>query len=280
MTTYLDPHHTVRHRRRPAGVTGPDPDGDGGARAGAAGRHRARPVAGRAPRQYGDLPRLGPRRAARPGRPGRLRGRGGAAFPFATKLEAAAPRPPAGRGREPERGRAGQRKDAALALTRPHLVLDGAVATARALHARELHVVLPGERPAAAAAMRTALAERDDRVPVHSHVAAPRFVAGQAKAVVELLVRPAEPAGHELAARGGRRAPGPADAAEQRRDLGPGRAAGAARRAAYAAVGTRDEPGATLLTLSRPGADPLVGEAAYGDRLRDDLPARATGGRR
>ena len=55
-------------------------------------------------------------------------------------------------------------KDSALALTRPHLVLDGVVATARALAAREVHVVLPGERPMAAAAMRTALAERDDPV--------------------------------------------------------------------------------------------------------------------
>ena len=44
-------------------------------------------------------------------------------------------------------------KDTALARTRPHLVLDGAVATARALGARQVHVVLPGDRPLTAAAM-------------------------------------------------------------------------------------------------------------------------------
>ncbi len=92
-----------------------------------------------------------------------LRGRGGAGFPFATKVEAL------GRGRPVlvvnlSEGEPASSKDTALALTRPHLVLDGVVVAARALAAREVHVVLPGERPMAAAAMRTALAERDDPV--------------------------------------------------------------------------------------------------------------------
>ena len=78
-------------------------------------------------------------------------------------------------------------KDHALALTRPHLVLDGVVATARALRTRKVHVVLPGERPAAAAAMRPAIAERNDGVQIYTSTADSRFVAGQARAVVELL---------------------------------------------------------------------------------------------
>ena len=54
-------------------------------------------------------------------------------------------------------------KDSALALVRPHLVLDGAVATARALRATEVHVVLPGERALPARQMTTAVGERDGR---------------------------------------------------------------------------------------------------------------------
>jgi NADH:ubiquinone oxidoreductase subunit F (NADH-binding) len=162
-------------------------------------------------------------------------------------------------------------------LTRPHLVLDGAIAAGRALHARELHVVLPGDRPLAATAMRTALAERDDPLPVHSHVAAPRFVAGQAKAVVELLAgrpnlpvttwRPDAVSGHQ-----GR--PTLLSNAETWARLGLLVLRGERE---YAAVGTREEPGATLLTLSRPGAEPVVREAPYGARLRDFLTGEAYG---
>ncbi len=206
----------------------------------------------------------------------RLRGRGGAAFPFATKLEALR------RGRpvlvvNMSEGEPASSKDAALALTRPHLVLDGAVAAGRALHARELHVVLPGDRPAAATAMRTALAERDDPLPVRSHVAEPRFVAGQAKAVVELLSgrpnlpvtswRPDAVSGHQ-----GR--PTLLSNAETWARLGLLVLRGERE---YAAVGTREEPGAALLTLSRPGSDPVVREAPYGSRLREYLTGSAHG---
>ena len=104
-------------------------------------------------------------------------------------------------------------------------MLDGVVVTARALAAREVHVVLPGERPTAAAAMRAAIAERDDPVRLVTRTAEPRFVAGQARAVVELLAgRPNLPR-DELGARGGLRPPGSTDAAQQRRDLGQDRAA-------------------------------------------------------
>ena len=62
-----------------------------------------------------------------------LRGRGGAGFPFATKLEVAAAR----RTRaevvvNASEGEPASFKDAALVLARPHLVLDGASVTARA----------------------------------------------------------------------------------------------------------------------------------------------------
>ena len=279
MTTYLDPHLTVRTDTddRPASpvpvptrvTVHPGPALLAGIEHGpslAAHRH-----------QYGDLPRLD--RDALHGlvQRVRLRGRGGAAFPFATKLEALR------RGRRPvlvvnmSEGEPASSKDAALALTRPHLVIDGAVAAGRALHARELHFVLPGDRPAAATAMRTALAERDDPLPVHSHVAESRFVAGQAKAVIELLSgrpnlpvttwRPDSVSGHQ-----GR--PTLLSNAETWARLGLLVLRGERE---YAAVGTRSEPGAALLTLSRPGADPVVREAPYGTRLREHISGPAYG---
>ncbi len=67
-----------------------------------------------------------------------VRGRGGAGFPFGTKLEAASAA--SGGAREVvvnvSEGEPASLKDAALALTRPHLVLDGAVLTARVLGTR------------------------------------------------------------------------------------------------------------------------------------------------
>jgi NADH:ubiquinone oxidoreductase subunit F (NADH-binding) len=201
-----------------------------------------------------------------------LRGRGGASFPFATKLAAAA------QGRRPvvvvnlSEGEPASAKDHGLATTRPHLVLDGAVATARALRAREVHLVLPGERPAAAAAMRTALAERDDPVRVVSHVADKRFVAGQAQAVLQLMSgRPNLPvtAWQPEAVSGHRRLPTLLSNAETWARVGLLVLRGVAE---YSAIGTRDEPGAALLTLGSPGREPVVVEAEYGTRLRDHLP--------
>jgi NADH:ubiquinone oxidoreductase subunit F (NADH-binding) len=226
--------------------------------------------------QYGDLPALDRTALLADLRRIGLRGRGGAAFPFATKLEAL------GRGRPVlvvnlSEGEPASSKDTALALTRPHLVLDGVVATARALAAREVHVVLPGERPMAAVAMRTALAERDDPVRLLTRTAAPRFVAGQAKAVVELLAgrenlprtswAPEAVAGHQ-----GR--PTLLSNGETWARIGLLALRGARD---YALLGTAAEPGATLVTLGAPGAIPVVREAAYGDRVRDLVPRERHG---
>ena len=168
-------------------------------------------------------------------------------------------------------------KDTALALTRPHLILDGVVATARSLRAREVHVVLPGERAATATAMRTALDERSDGIRIVSHVAGSRFVAGQAKAVVELLSgRPNLPvtSWQPEAVSGHRGKPTLLSNAETWARVGLLVLRGVT---AYSSLGTRDEPGATLLTLSSPGRDPVVREAEYGARLRDFLPTGLAG---
>lgn len=207
-----------------------------------------------------------------------LRGRGGAAFPFATKLETAARR------RRPvvvvnlSEGETASSKDAALAQARPHLVLDGAIAAATALGARDVHVVLPADRPLALRRMQLAMGLREDRVKLHEHVAEPRFVSGQSSAVIELIAgRPNLPvttwAPAAVAGLDGR--PTLLCNAETFARVGLLVLAGAA---AYRRLGTATEPGTTLVTVTVPGHEPEVREVEFGSPLRDVLPAAAYGG--
>ncbi len=201
----------------------------------------------------------------------RLRGRGGAAFPFAVKLRAAAA------GRRPvvvvnaSEGEPASHKDGALAVTRPHLVLDGALAAAGALGAREVHVIVPHERRHVAAALRAAVAERPERERITVHAAADRFVAGQARAVLELMAgRPNLPvtAWQPEAVEGHRGRPTLLSNAETWAHVGRLLLVG---DAAYAEQGTAAEPGTTLLTLS--GPVPVVVEEAFGTPLADVVPS-------
>lgn len=201
----------------------------------------------------------------------RLRGRGGAAFPFGVKLRAAA-----ASGHRPvvvvnaSEGEPASHKDGALALTRPHLVLDGALATAHALGAREVHVIVPHDRRPVAAALRAAVAERPERGRITVHAAADRFVAGQARAVLELMAgRPNLPvtAWQPEAVDGHRGRPTLLSNAETWAHVGRLVLVG---DAAYAAHGTATEPGTTLLTLS--GPVPVVTEVAFGTPLADVAP--------
>lgn len=117
-----------------------------------------------------------------------LRGRGGAGFPFATKLRTAARRGVVVVVNLSE-GEPASHKDAVLAMRRPHLILDGAVLAARALGARRVHLVLPGDKKLVSTPMTAALAERDtgDKVEWRIHTAAAGYVSGQARAVIELM---------------------------------------------------------------------------------------------
>jgi NADH:ubiquinone oxidoreductase subunit F (NADH-binding) len=232
-------------------------------------------------RQYGDLPPASADDLLRSAEAVGLRGRGGAGFPFATKLRAVL----GARGRSRpvvvvnlSEGEPASAKDSALARHRPHLVLDGAVAAGRALRADAVHVVLPGERQHTRAAVRAALAERpDEGVRFHVHEAASRFVAGQARAVIELLSgRPNLPVtGWQPDAVSGL-------------DGRPTLLSNAETWAHLARLvllgerevrrhGTAAEPGTTLLSVTAPGGPPVVVEAEYGGRLRDALPGRAQG---
>lgn len=213
----------------------------------------------------------------------RVRGRGGAAFPFEVKLRTAADRSRQGRRRPVvvvnlSEGEPASAKDSALALMRPHLVLDGAVATAYALGARELHVVVPQDRPLVGASVRAALAERHDRLRTEVHVAASRFVAGQARAVLELMAgRPNLPvtAWSPEAVAGHRGRPTLLSNAETWAQVGLLVLGGESR---YAAAGTPDEPGTTLLTLVTPSAPtPEVVEVGFGTPWTEVLPPSWSG---
>lgn len=207
-----------------------------------------------------------------------VRGRGGAGFPFATKLSAAA------QGRRPvvvvnaSEGEPVSAKDAALALVAPHLVLDGAATAARALRARDVHVVLPGDRPRARGLLAAAVAERADRdLRWHTSTAQPRFVAGQARAVIELLEgRPNLPvtAWTPEAVAGYRGRPTLLSNAETWAHVGLLATEGLAPTLAR---GTREEPGTTLITVNAPGQPQTVHEVEHGSALTDLIPAHAGG---
>jgi len=117
-----------------------------------------------------------------------LRGRGGAGFPFATKLRTAARRGAVVVVNLSE-GEPASQKDEVLAMRRPHLILDGAVLAARALGARRVHLVLPGDKPLVSTRMTEALAEREggDKVEWRINTAEAGFVSGQSRAVIELM---------------------------------------------------------------------------------------------
>lgn len=198
-----------------------------------------------------------------------LRGRGGAGFPFAIKLSTAARRKAVVVVNASE-GEPASHKDAALITCSPHLVLDGAAAVAHALGTREVHVVVPSEFPAIRLVVEKALRERaraGERTKVRLHDAAPRFVAGQAQAVLQLLAgrdnlpvtswQPEAVSGH-------RGRPTLLSNAETFAHIGHLARVGPQ---GYAAHGTATEPGTTLLTLRGDGMDPQVREVAYGTPL-------------
>ena len=210
-----------------------------------------------------------------------LQGRGGAGFPFAAKLSAAA----RSRGRpvvvvNAAEGEPASAKDAVLMLLRPDLVLDGAVATAEALRAGAVHVVVPEDREDVVAAAGRALQARAarprrqrDRVRVRLHVAPPRFVAGQASAVLQLLSgRPGLPVTTWKPAAveglGGR--PTLLSNAETWAQVATALQLGAEH---FRSVGSAEEPGTLLLTVAGDTPDATVVELPTGTPLDEVLGA-------
>jgi NADH:ubiquinone oxidoreductase subunit F (NADH-binding)/ferredoxin len=198
-----------------------------------------------------------------------LRGRGGAAFPFAGKLTAVAEQPARDCGRavvvngaEVEPGSA---KDRLLLTFAPHLVLDGAILTADAIGASEL-VVAVGDYQAGQSVLA---AIRERRPAQRAQVVQPpaRFISGEAGALVRgINGGPPIPPGRKIRAtdQGLRQAPTVVSNAETFAQLALLAALGPRR---YQEVGTPGEPGTILLTV---GARTVV-EAPAGTPLADLL---------
>jgi NADH:ubiquinone oxidoreductase subunit F (NADH-binding) len=203
-----------------------------------------------------------------------LLGRGGAAFPTATKMRAVAAR----RGRaivvaNGAEGEPASAKDRTLLELTPHLVLDGAVAAAEAVGAGEAIVCVCDSDGAGARSVARALAERDRHAAgghgpsLHVRAVPSHYVAGQESALVSFLSgglakptftppRPFE--------QGVRRRPTLVDNVETLAHL-----ALIARNGApwFRQLGTPTQPGSALVTLSGPVAAPGVYEIEHGVSL-------------
>lgn len=188
-----------------------------------------------------------------------LAGRGGAGFPLAAKVRAL-------KGNRPEvivngsEGEPGSDKDRTLLRRTPHLVIDGALALANAVHARAVYIAV--HDATTQAGVRRALAERADSRRVRVKVVTGGFVAGEARALVRALDGgPAIPPGRrEHATERGRLVVNAESAAQ---------VAVAVRMGwrHYAATGTRTEPGTTLLTIGGAVERPGVVEIPLGTPL-------------
>jgi NADH:ubiquinone oxidoreductase subunit F (NADH-binding) len=202
-----------------------------------------------------------------------VRGRGGAGFPFDRKLATALE---SGRRRtvvvNASEGEPGSAKDSALLITAPHLVLDGAVVVAGALECPVVRVVVPAERPAVEQSLRVAIEERaDDDVRFEVLKGRPTFVAGQARAVIELAEGrenlPVTSWAPE-AVSGIKGRPTLLSNAETFAQVAVLTAVGVGE---YVRYGLPDEPGTTLLTVAGDGQGGVVIEVPFGVRLADVL---------
>jgi NADH:ubiquinone oxidoreductase subunit F (NADH-binding) len=204
-----------------------------------------------------------------------LRGRGGAAFPTGTKLRAVREgrRSPVvvvnGAEGEPASG-----KDKLLLATAPHLVLDGALLAAAAVGAEQVIVCVDHSASAALGAVTRALAERrhaEAAVEVRLAPVPSRYVAGEETALVHWLNggpatptrTPPRPFQRGV---GGR--PTLVDNVETLAHLAQVLRFGPDW---FRQLGTPDEPGSTLVTLSGAVARPGVYELPMGARLADVL---------
>ena len=201
-----------------------------------------------------------------------LTGRGGAGFPTATKLRALAGRKPVVVANATE-GEPLSDKDALLLGYAPHLVLDGLVVAARVVGAREAYVVTARED--LAEAVEDAVAERRGLVNIQVALADDRFVSGEETAVVDLLNGgPGLPTDKlvKVYERGVGGRPTLVNNAETLAQL-----ALVARFGAewFRSVGTPDEPGTMLATVSGAVAEPGVFEVELGTPLDVLLQAAA-----
>lgn len=199
-----------------------------------------------------------------------LSGRGGAGFPSGRKLAAvAAGRNPVVVGNGTE-GEPASRKDRVLMARSPHLVLDGAVAAADLVGAREAVIVA---HPDVSDLMTAAAGQRQraqlDPITIKVIPAAKAFVAGEASAVVHWIER-GIPTPQWSAVRLSERGLGGRPTLVQNVET----LAHLALISRYGAewfrsAGTADEPGSMLVTLAGAMRNPSVAEIAIGTPVAD-----------
>jgi NADH:ubiquinone oxidoreductase subunit F (NADH-binding)/ferredoxin len=205
----------------------------------------------------------------------RLRGRGGAGFPFARKVRAVVE---SARRRDADRvvvvnaaeGEPASWKDKVLLVRAPHLVLDGAAVAAAALQAAEI-VIGVADDVVGADSMIRALAERRMPAPTRLVTMPQRYISGEGGALVRGINGEVPiPPGRKTRASdtGVDGLPTLLSNVETYAQL-----AVAARLGpeGYAAVGTAEQPGTVLLTIGGSAAYPSVVEAPAGVPLREVL---------
>jgi NADH:ubiquinone oxidoreductase subunit F (NADH-binding)/ferredoxin len=219
--------------------------------------------------EFGDLPILTAADLLRITSQVDLRGRGGAAFPVARKIQAVLTSMAGGKRRpvivvNAAEGEPGSAKDKMLLCRSPYLVLDGALAAARALGAREIIVAVAGDGPHAQSVSAAVAADSVLR-PMTRVVSVPdRFVSGESGALVNALNgKRALPPGTKVRASdsGVHGLPTLLSNAETFAQLAVLAMLGPA---GYASAGQGQEPGTILLTVGGAVARPAVVEAPTG----------------
>ena len=201
-----------------------------------------------------------------------IRGRGGAAFPFARKIRAVMDSATARRRKtviliNGTEGEPGSAKDKMLLLRSPYLVLGGALLACRALGGKEIVVGVAGTGPdglVSRSVAEAAAAEPELKALVRVVEVPDRFVSGEGGALVNAVNgKPAIPPGRKRRASdaGVDGLPTLLSNAETFAQLavlamlGPD---------GYASIGTADEPGTVLLTVGGAVSRPAVVEVPSG----------------
>ncbi len=231
-------------------------------------------------RRWGPMPASSPLLIDEVERAG-LRGRGGAGFPTATKLRsvAAARRSMVvanGTEGEPASG-----KDKALLVGSPHLILDGITLAAECVSAGQAIICIDRTATAAIKSVTAALAERDqadaDQVPIRLETTPTGYLTGEESALVRWLnggeAKPTfvPPRPYQRGV-GGR--PTLVNNVETLAQLAVIARLGAAW---YRSLGTVDDPGTALITLTGDVGRPGVYEIPLGAPLATVLGAAGAG---
>ncbi|GAA1278133.1 oxidoreductase [Planotetraspora silvatica] len=202
-----------------------------------------------------------------------LRGRGGAAFPFARKLRAVAAR--AGdsetvvlvNGAE---GEPASVKDKMLLTRAPHLVLEGALLAAGALNARQVVVAVPSG-DVAEASMTAAVAERGAEDSVRVAAIPERFISGEGGALVKAVNGQAGIPPGRKARSSDSGVDGLPTLLSNTETFAQLAVLGELGAEVYGSVGTVQEPGTTLLTVGGSAVFPAVVEVTPGVPLASVL---------